>query len=142
MNIQGVAGLPDAGGVQKRSAGDLPPIAAKPPAGADASLPGPAHTPAGGATPPASPGTAPAAKSAQAVDKAQKQISAQESSVALTAGLDPGGDHPGQVLVELKDNVTQQVFFDYYLPAEQVAKAATQGTTQGVPPGTLLKGKA
>ncbi|NNM66095.1 MAG: hypothetical protein HKL99_16065 [Burkholderiales bacterium] len=69
-------------------------------------------------------------------------MSAQESSVALTAGLDPSGTHPGQVLVQLKDNVTQQVFVHYYVPAERVAKAAAQGPTQGVPPGTLLKGKA
>ncbi|WP_197033041.1 hypothetical protein [Thiomonas sp. FB-Cd] len=141
MNIQGVAGLPDAGGVQKRPSGD-PLNVAKTPEGAGVPLPGSASIPPGGAAAATRPDTAPAAQLAQAVANVQKQISAQESSVALTAGLDPGGSHPGQVLVQLKDNVTQQVFVHYYVPAEQVAKAAAQGPTQGVPPGTLLKGKA
>ncbi len=129
------------GGVQKRPTGD-PLSAAKTPSSAGVPLPGTGSIPSGGAAASTSLGKAPAAQLAQAVAKVQKQISAQESSVALTAGLDPGGTHPGQVLVQLKDNVTQQVFVHYYVPAEQVAKAAAQGTSQWVPPGTLLKGKA
>lgn len=139
MDIQGLAGLPGAGGVQKQTAADQTMARA---ASNVAGLPSAA--PAGAPTQAAarSMATVPAATLAQAVDKLQKQIGQQDSSVALTAGLDPRGDHPGQVLVELKDQRTQQVFVHYYVPAEQVVRAAGQGTAQGVPPGTLLKGKA
>jgi hypothetical protein len=79
---------------------------------------------------------------AQAVDLLQKQLSRQTPTVALTAGLDPDGTHPGQLLVELKDKVTQQVYVRYYIPPEQVAKVATQASDQSMPPGSLLQEKA
>ncbi|WP_449370423.1 hypothetical protein [Thiomonas sp.] len=117
------------------------------PAAAPAPTPGPAPTAAqagapAGALPAAAPGSVPPADLAQAADKLQKQVSQQEPSVALTAGLDPDGGHPGQVLVELKDKQTQQVFVRYYVPADQVAKAAARSPDQPMPPGSLLQEKA
>ena len=139
MDIQGLAGLPGAGGVQKQTAADqtIARVASNVAGLPSAALAGAPTQAAARST-----ATVPAGTLAQAVDKLQKRIGQQESSVALTAGLDPRGDHPGQVLVELKDQRTQQVFVHYYVPAEQVVRAAGQDTAQGVPPGTLLKGKA
>lgn len=139
MDIQGLAGLPGAGGVQRQTAADQAIARA---VSNVAGLPSAALAGAPTQVAARSAAAVPAATLAQAVDKLQKQIGQQDSSVALTAGLDPGGDHPGQVLVELKDQRTQQVFVHYYVPAEQVMRAAGQDTAQGVPPGTLLKGKA
>ncbi|WP_079415118.1 hypothetical protein [Thiomonas intermedia] len=86
--------------------------------------------------------TVPPSTLAQAADTLQKQVSQQAPSVALSAGLDPSGDHPGQLLVELKDKTTQQVFVRYFVPSEQVVKAATQSPDQPMPPGSLLQEKA
>ena len=63
-------------------------------------------------------------------------------ALALSAGLDPDGEHPGQLLVELKDKATQQVFVRYYVPSEQVVKAAAQSPDQPMSPGSLLQEKA
>ena len=86
--------------------------------------------------------TLPPATLAQAADTLQKQVSQQAPSVALSAGLDPDGEHPGQLLVELKDKATQQVFVRYYVPSEQVVKAAAQSPDQPMAPGSLLQEKA
>lgn len=95
-----------------------------------------------GVLPGATAGSLPPATLAQAADTLQKQVSQQAPSVALSAGLDPSGDHPGQLLVELKDKTTQQVFVRYFVPSEQVVKAATQSPDQPMPPGSLLQEKA
>ncbi|MGE0072137.1 MAG: hypothetical protein AB7S55_03630 [Thiomonas sp.] len=92
--------------------------------------------------PPAAAKAVSAAALAQAADTLQKQISQNAPSIALSAGLDPDGQHPGQLLVELKDKLTQQVFVRYYIPAEQVMKAAAQEAGQPMPPGSLLQEKA
>ncbi len=76
---------------------------------------------------------------AQALKHLQEQV-AKNSSITLRAGLNPNGDHPGQVLVELMDKATKQVFYQYYMPADQALHAAKNA--QGVPPGSLLSGKA
>lgn len=97
---------------------------------------------AAGAALPAVKTAVPPATLAQAADALQKQVSQQAPSVALTAGLDPNGKHPGQLLVELKDKLTQQVFVRYYVPAEQVVKVAGQSAGQPMAPGSLLQEKA
>ncbi|CUA96721.1 hypothetical protein [Thiomonas bhubaneswarensis] len=115
----------------------LPTIAANPPSaavGASAAASGPAQPQAAAALQPAA--------VAKAVDTLQKQVSQQAPSVALSAGLNPDGSHPGQLLVELKDKVTQQVFVRYYVPSEQVVKAAAENADQPMPPGSLLQEKA
>ncbi|GEM_PF-1869401 len=97
---------------------------------------------AAGVMPGAAVGDVPPAILAQAAEALQKQVDQQAPSVALTAGLDPNGDHPGQVLVELKDKQTQQVFVRYYVPADRVVKAAAQTSDQPMPPGSLLQERA
>lgn len=73
----------------------------------------------------------------------QKLAERQGASIAFSAGLDPNGDHPGQVLVELKDTVTKQVFYQRYVPAQQVVHAAQDIQAQGsVSPGAIISGKA
>ncbi|PKY11285.1 hypothetical protein B1757_05535 [Acidithiobacillus marinus] len=62
------------------------------------------------------------------------------ASVTLEAGLDPNGDHPGQVLIKLSDKVTKQIFFQYYVPAEQVVRSADSG--EALNPGSLMRSKA
>ena len=131
MNIPGLANLPAAAGAQQPAANAH-----------DAAAGAPARPAADGGAQRGERATVPVSTLAQAVDKLQTRIGQQESSVALTAGLDTGGNHPGQLLVELKDNRTQQVFVRYYVPAEQVARAAGSDAANGVPPGTLLEGKA
>ncbi|MGC9162168.1 MAG: hypothetical protein ACP5F9_01280 [Thiomonas sp.] len=69
-------------------------------------------------------------------------MSQQAPSVALTTGFNPDGMHPGQLLVELKDRVTQQVFVRYYIPAEQLTKVAAAQADTTVAPGSLLNDKA
>jgi hypothetical protein len=101
-----------------------------------------ASTATAGVLPGAAPNSLPPATLAQAADALQKQVSQQAPSVALTAGLDPDGGHPGQLLVELKDKQTQQVFVRYYVPSEQVVKAAAQSPDQPMTPGSLLQEKA
>ena len=76
---------------------------------------------------------------AQALKHLQDQVG-QNSSITLRAGLDSSGEHPGQVLVELMDKATQQVFYHYYMPADKVLQAAKNA--EGLTPGSLLKGKA
>ncbi|MEW6559897.1 MAG: hypothetical protein AB1412_06815 [Pseudomonadota bacterium] len=115
----------------------LPTNAANPPSAAAGLSPaagGPAQPQAAAALQPAA--------VAKAVDTLQKQVSQQAPSVALSAGLNPDGSHPGQLLVELKDKVTQQVFVRYYVPSEQVVKAAAENADQPMPPGSLLQEKA
>ena len=75
----------------------------------------------------------------QALKHLQDQVG-QNSSITLRAGLDSSGAHPGQVLVELMDKATQQVFYHYYMPADKVLQAAKNA--EGLTPGSLLKGKA
>jgi hypothetical protein len=58
----------------------------------------------------------------------------------LEAGLDPNGDHPGQVLIMLSDKATKQIFFKYYVPVQQILKSAATGG--GIPPGSLMNEKA
>ncbi|MBN2680545.1 MAG: hypothetical protein JXR24_09970 [Acidithiobacillaceae bacterium] len=60
--------------------------------------------------------------------------------MTLEAGLDPNGDHPGQVLIKLSDKVTKQTFFQYYVPAEQVVKSGESG--DALNPGSLMRSKA
>lgn len=101
--------------------------------------------PASGSTAPASSGGAKAVSAAnlqKAIGTLQDQV-AQKSSIDLQAGLDPNGDHPGQVLVKLSDKVTKQVFFQYYAPPDQVVKSA-QGSAGGaaLPPGSVVSSKA
>ncbi|MBN8745208.1 MAG: hypothetical protein B7Z79_07445 [Thiomonas sp. 20-64-9] len=121
------------------------PIASAPaPGSAPSFVPaGPTASPAAaGVLPGAAPNSLPPATLAQAADTLQKQVSQQAPSVALTAGLDPNGGHPGQLLVELKDKQTQQVFVRYYVPSQQVVKAAAQSPDQPMSPGSLLQEKA
>uniref|UniRef100_D5X0E9 Uncharacterized protein n=1 Tax=Thiomonas intermedia (strain K12) TaxID=75379 RepID=D5X0E9_THIK1 len=126
-------GVPTAPIASASTPGSAPTLA---PAGATAS---PA---AAGVLPGAAPNSLPPATLAQAADTLQKQVSQQAPSVALTAGLDPNGGHPGQLLVELKDKQTQQVFVRYYVPSQQVVKAAAQSPDQPMSPGSLLQEKA
>lgn len=77
---------------------------------------------------------------AQALKHLQEQVAQNSSSITLRAGLNPNGDHPGQVLVELMDKATQQVFYQYYIPADQALQAAKNAG--GLTPGSLLSGKA
>lgn len=81
----------------------------------------------------------PPEKLQQAIQKLQDKIPAS-ASVTLEAGLDPNGDHPGQVLIKLSDKVTKQTFFQYYVPAEQVVKSADSGDILN--PGSLMRSKA
>lgn len=81
----------------------------------------------------------PPEKLQQAIQKLQDKIPAS-ASVTLEAGLDPNGDHPGQVLIKLSDKVTKQTFFQYYVPAEQVVKSADSGDVLN--PGSLMRSKA
>ena len=84
----------------------------------------------------------PADTLSQAVDKLNKQL-AQNGAVKLTAGLDTGGSHPGQVLVELSDKLTQQVYFKYYVPATQVMQASEHADLgNNAKTGALLSAKA
>ncbi|OYV31296.1 MAG: hypothetical protein B7Z83_11550 [Thiomonas sp. 20-64-5] len=140
MDVQNAMGLSVLGTVQPQ----VPKTAgAAPVPGSGAVLPQPGSAAAAaGATPPAARPTVPPATLAQAADTLQKQVNQRASSVALTAGLDSSGGHPGQLLVELKDKLTQQVFVRYYVPSEQVVKAAAQGADQPMAPGSLLQEKA
>ena len=74
-----------------------------------------------------------------AVKKLQQNIP-KSSSITLEAGLDPNGDHPGQVLIMLSDKATKQIFFKYYVPVQQILKSAATGG--GIPPGSLMNEKA
>lgn len=74
-----------------------------------------------------------------AVKKLQQNIP-KSSSITLEAGLDPNGDHPGQVLIMLSDKATKQIFFKYYVPVQQILKSAATGGT--LPPGSLMSEKA
>ena len=76
----------------------------------------------------------------QALQHLQERVAQNSSSITLRAGLNPNGDHPGQVLVELMDKVTQQVFYQYYIPADQALQAAKNADR--LAPGSLLSGKA
>lgn len=81
----------------------------------------------------------------QAVQTLQRAAERHGASVALSAGLDPNGDHPGQVLIELKDTVTKQVFYQRYVPADQVVEATQAEGAAGkatVAPGAIISGKA
>ena len=129
VGLSGLATLPTA--TPATSGALLAPGGARPQGGASAT----------GAAAAALPAVAPATL-AQAADTLQKQVSQQAPSVALSAGLDPDGEHPGQLLVELKDKATQQVFVRYYVPSEQVVKAAAQSPDQPMAPGSLLQEKA
>ncbi len=106
-----------------------------------------AAAPPGAAAPPtavaaSANSTLPPAALTKAADTLQKQANLPASSVALSAGLDPSGGHPGQLLVELKDKQTQQVFVRYYVPAERVVQVAAQAADQPMAPGSLLQEKA
>ncbi|MCK9187597.1 hypothetical protein [Acidithiobacillus sp.] len=74
-----------------------------------------------------------------AVKKLQQNIP-KSSSITLEAGLDPNGNHPGQVLIMLSDKATKQIFFKYYVPVQQILKSAATGGT--IPPGSLMSEKA
>jgi len=74
----------------------------------------------------------------QSIDRLKAKVESTQSTFTLEAGLDPNGQHPNQVLLELRDKVTKQVFFSYYVPAEQVAKAAESEN----PVGLILQNKA
>ncbi len=137
MNIPGLANLPAAAGAQQPATSSPAAVA-----GDTAGAPASPVVASGGSQQQAGKAAVSSATLAQAVNNLQAQIGQQESSVALTVGLDSGGGHPGQLLVELKDNLTQQVFVRYYVPAEQVARAAGGDSGSGVAPGTLLQGKA
>ncbi|MGC8507627.1 MAG: hypothetical protein ACP5GC_06335 [Thiomonas sp.] len=139
MDVQNAVGLSALGTVQPQTPRTTG-AAAAPGSGVTVPQPGSAAAVAGAALP-AQPAVPPATL-AQAADTLQKQVSQQAPSVALSAGLDPDGSHPGQLLVELKDKLTQQVFVRYYVPAEQVVKAAAQGADQPMTPGSLLQEKA
>jgi hypothetical protein len=138
MDVQNATGLSALGTVQPQT---LKTHGAAQAPGSGAALPQPASGTTAAALPAAQPAVLPATL-AQAADTLQKQVSQQAPSVALTAGLDPSGGHPGQLLVELKDKQTQQVFVRYYVPSEQVVKAAAQGADQPMTPGSLLQEKA
>jgi hypothetical protein len=140
MDVQNATGLSALGTVQPQT---LKTHGAAQAPGSGAALPQPASgTAAAGAALPAAQSAVLPATLAQAADTLQKQVSQQAPSVALTAGLDPDGGHPGQLLVELKDKQTQQVFVRYYVPSEQVVKAAAQSADQPMTPGSLLQEKA
>jgi len=74
----------------------------------------------------------------QSIQKLQDKVAKSQPSFSLEAGLDPNGNHPNQVLIKLSDTVTKQVFFSYYVPADQVTKAADSEN----PVGLLLQSKA
>lgn len=74
-----------------------------------------------------------------AVKKLQQNLP-KSSSINLEASLDPNGDHPGQVLIMLSDKATKQIFFKYYVPAQQILKSAATGDT--LLPGSLMNEKA
>ena len=74
-----------------------------------------------------------------AVKKLQQKIP-ESSSITLEAGLDPNGNHPGQVLIMLSDKATKQIFFKYYVPVQQLFKSAAMG--DAIPPGGLMSEKA
>jgi len=113
------------------------PHAAGPSPVAAASFSAPATTPTHSTTP-----AVPADTLSQAVDKLNRQL-AQNGAVKLTAGLDTGGSHPGQVLVELSDKLTQQVYFKYYVPATQVIQASEHADLgNNAKTGALLSAKA
>ena len=140
MDVQNAIGFAAPGVAQpqtSKAASALP----APGTGAVLPQPTPGTSAAAGVGPSALPAVPPATL-AQAADTLQKQVSQQAPSVALTAGLDPNGGHPGQLLVELKDKQTQQVFVRYYVPSEQVVKVAAQSADQPMPPGSLLQEKA
>ncbi len=139
MDVQNAVGLSALGKVQTQTPSTVG--AAAPGAGAAAPQPLPGAASATAALPAPQPSVPPATLS-QAAETLQKQVSQQAPSVALTAGLDPSGGHPGQLLVELKDKQTQQVFVRYYVPSEQVVKVAQQGADQPMAPGSLLQEKA
>ena len=140
MNIPGLANLPAAAGAQQPASGQ-PAASPTVPAGADGTAASQLAA-SGGSQQQAGKAVVSTAKLAQEVSNLQTQIGQQEPSVALSVGLDSGGNHPGQLLVELKDNLTQQVFVRYYVPAEQVARAAGSESAGGVAPGSLLQSKA
>jgi len=140
MDVQNAIGITALGAVQPQASKAVSTLPAPAPGAVPPQLtPGSAAI---GGVVPAAPPTLPSATLAQAADTLQKQVSQQAPSVALTAGLDPSGGHPGQLLVELKDKQTQQVFVRYYVPSEQVVKAAAQSADQPMPPGSLLQEKA
>ncbi|MCE5394421.1 MAG: hypothetical protein JJ693_07525 [Acidithiobacillus sp.] len=74
----------------------------------------------------------------QFIDRLKAKVESTQSTFILEAGLDPNGQHPNQVLLELRDKITKQVFFSYYVPADQVAKAAESEN----PVGLILQNKA
>ncbi|MGK9451297.1 hypothetical protein ACSSZE_08575 [Acidithiobacillus caldus] len=76
----------------------------------------------------------------QAISALQHKLAQENPSVTLEAGLDPTGNHPNQVLLKLSDSVTKQVFYEYYVPAQQVVKMAQSG--ESILPGTLMSEKA
>ena len=140
MDVQNAVGLSALGKVQTQTPSTVGAVTT-PGAGAAAPQPLPGAASATAALPAPQPSVPPATLS-QAAETLQKQVSQQAPSVALTAGLDPSGGHPGQLLVELKDKQTQQVFVRYYVPSEQVVKVAAQGADQPMAPGSLLQEKA
>jgi len=75
-----------------------------------------------------------------AIAALQHKLAQENPSVTLEAGLDPTGSHPNQVLLKLSDSVTRQVFYEYYVPAQQVVKMAQSGDS--ILPGTLMSEKA
>jgi hypothetical protein len=79
----------------------------------------------------------------RAVARLNQQL-AQSGGVKLSVGLDATGQNPGRVLVELSDRRTQQVYFKYYVPAEQLIEAADalSDTERSAPAGTLFRGQA
>ncbi len=74
----------------------------------------------------------------KSIQKLQEKVAQSKSSFKLEAGLDPNGDHPNQVLIKLSDITTKQVLFSYYVPADQISKAAESSS----PLGNLLQQKS
>lgn len=139
MDVQNVQGRSALAAVRPQA----PKTVAVASAAAASALPPPGAAVGAGAIPPVGPPAVGPAALEQATSVLQKQVSQQAPSVALTTGLNPDGMHPGQLLVELKDRITQQVFVRYYIPAEQLAKvAAPGGDSTVVAPGSLLQDKA
>ncbi len=74
----------------------------------------------------------------QSIDTLKAKVESTQSTFTLEVGLDPNGQHPNQVLLQLRDKATKQVFYSYYVPADQVAKAAESEN----PVGLILQNKA
>jgi hypothetical protein len=104
---------------------------------------GAASTGAQPSTPPAAAAAVPAGEVHKAVDKLNQQLAQTGNGATLKVGLDSDGQHPGQVLVELSDPATKQVYFKRYVPTEQVTQASEPSSPGGTgQSGVLVSTKA